>query len=254
MSRQHLAINVSENFIQFSILEADKVCIQFGSPYTGKTELDRKESVQAFMKERSELASDFENITLAWCHSLSTLVPNSIFTETTPQDIFTLCFGKEAAEQTIDYNRMYELSLINVYAIPDWIKSLFVIKYPRILIQHAGTHLIREAMHKNAFYTKSTLVLMENYFRMTIAKHNALEFYSSFDYQSAEDIIYHLNFVLQQKELLNEKGSITIALGPNSNRENAEKVLAGLNRIHNLHQMEISIEEDYLTKSQLLCV
>lgn len=254
MSQLHLGINISETYVEFSIIKGDSVLNNFGSSYQGKTDNDRKESIRNIVEKNDALKQDFDNVTLAWCHTQSTLIPASVFSDSTPQDIFKLCFGKDVTEGTIDHNRIYELSVVNVYTIPDWVKSLFVIKFPRIVMQHAGTHQIREVIGNNAFHAKASLVVHEDYFRMTITKHNNLEFYSSFSFQTAEDIIYHLNFVLQQKEMLDEKGTIEICLGTNSDNSIISNVVLGLEKIKHLNKMKIEKRKAFLTKSQLLCV
>lgn len=254
MSQQHLGINISESYVEFSILTGGSEINSIKTAYKGKSDEDRKSAVRKILEDNSILNNDFENVTLAWCHPHSTLVPSSVFAESSPQDIFRLCFGDDISGGSVDFNRIHELSVVNVYAIPDWVKSLFVIKYPRIVIQHAGTHQIRETLGSNAFYPKASLVIHEEFFRLTIVKHNNLEFYSSFTYQSAEDIIYHLNFVLQQKEMLNEKGMVELAAGTMENAEIIEQILGGLGKIQHLKKMKLENRVGFLSKSQLLCV
>lgn len=254
MSHKHLGINLSESHVEFTILTGEVELFHITTSYQGKSDQDRKQAVRQVLEENTQLSGDFENVTLAWCHAQSSLVPAAVFSETTPKDIFRLCFGSNADVSSVDHNRIFELSVVNVYAIPDWVKSLFVIKYPQIIMQHAGTHQIRKTLHADAFYTKATLVINKNYFRLTLVKHNKLEFYSSFDYQSAEDIIYNLNFVLQQKELLNEKGMIEVGTNGEINRDLADATIDGLSKIQHLKKMKINFSDGYLTKSQLLCV
>jgi hypothetical protein len=85
-------------------------------------------------------------------------------------------------------------------------------------------------------------------------KHNALEFYSSFSYQSSEDIIYHLIFAFQQKEFTNEKGSIELVAAVGSESTLIDSVEQGLVKIGDLKKMAISKDNDHLAKSQILCV
>lgn len=254
MSQRHLGINLSGEHAEFTVLSGALEVFKYSSSYQGKTDADRKESVRTLLSDQPELNRDFDNVTLAWCHPQSSLVPAAVFSETSPKEVFRLCFGNEATDGNIDYNRIFELSVVNVYSIPDWVKSLLVIKYPQVIMQHAGTHQVRQALQSDSFYTKATLVLHESYFRLTIVKHNKLEFYSSFDYQTAEDIIYQLNFVLQQKELLNEKGKIELGTVGTIDRSLIDATLNGLGKIQHLSKMNPVFEDAYLTKSQLLCV
>ncbi|MCR9174206.1 MAG: DUF3822 family protein [bacterium] len=254
MSGKHLGINLSESHVEFTVLSGSVRNFHISETYQGKTDQDRKEAVRKIIETHSQLTDDFENVTLAWSHEQSSLVPAAVFSETTPKDIFKLCFGSAIDASNVDHNRIFELSVVNVYAIPHWVKSLFVIKYPQIIMQHAGTHQIRKALNSDAFYTKATLVLTQDYFRITLVKHNKLEFYSSFEYQTAEDIIYHLNFVLQQKEMLGEKGMIEIGTNGAVDRSVIDKTLEGLGKIQHLNKMKSQYAEAYLTNSQLLCV
>mgnify|MGYP000158875714 CR=1 FL=1 len=254
MSGKHLGVNLSESHVEFTILSGSVKVFHQSETYQGKTDQDRKEAVRKLIDAHSQLSDDFENVTLAWSHEQSSLVPAAVFSETTPKDIFKLCFGSAIDSSNVDHNRIFELSVVNVYAIPHWVKSLFVIKYPQIIMQHAGTHQIRKALHADAFYTKATLVLNKDYFRITLVKHNKLEFYSSFEYQSAEDIIYHLNFVLQQKELLGEKGMIEMGTNGSVDRKIIDEAIEGLGKIQHLQKMKTEYSEAYLTNSQLLCV
>lgn len=254
MSGKHLGVNLSESHVEFTILSGSVKVFHQSETYQGKTDQDRKEAVRKLIDSHSQLSDDFENVTLAWSHEQSSLVPAAVFSETTPKDIFKLCFGSAVDSSNVDHNRIFELSVVNVYAIPHWVKSLFVIKYPQVIMQHAGTHQIRKALHADAFYTKATLVLNQDYFRITLVKHNKLEFYSSFGYQSAEDIIYHLNFVLQQKELLGEKGMIEMGTNGSVDRKIIDEAIEGLGKIQYLQKMKTEYSESYLTNSQLLCV
>lgn len=254
MSQRHLGINLSESYVECTVLSEATEVFRFSSSFYGKTDEERKEALRKLLNETKELSGTFENVSLAWCHPHSSIVPASVFSESTPKDIFRLCFGADAAEGSIDHNRIFELSVVNVYAIPDWVKSLLVIKYPQIIMQHSGTHQIRQALQRDAFYTKATLIVHDSYFRITIVKHNKLEFYSSFDYQTAEDIIYHLNFVLEQKELRNEKGRIEIGTVGPIEQSLVNETLEGLMKLQHLQQMKHEFDATYLTKSQLLCV
>lgn len=203
-------------------------------------------------ESNSMYQSDFDDISLSWASEKTTLVPNAVFSESSPQAIFELCYGKNDAD--VDYNRISELSVVNVYEIPDWIKRFFVIKFPRINIQHEGSLLVRQVLHENAFKLKSTIVFYQNHFQLIISKHNELIFYSNFSYQSAEDIIYHVMFVLQQKELIADTGSFELIQGLGASDETVEAVKNGLERIQDLKKFNVVISDNFIQKAHLLCV
>ncbi len=253
MSHQ-LAINVSAIGASFVAISPTGVIqektIKFDSIQTDEI---KKSLNEAFEKE-SILQAEFEEITIAWSTPKSTLIPNNVFAESTPKALFHLCFGDITAENDIDYNRIAELSIVNIFEIPLWLKSYFVIKFPRVIIQHTGTHSLRKTMGSNAFKMKATTVVHDSFFQLTLAKHNNLEFYSFFDIQSAEDVIYHLMFTLQQKEMVNEKGIIEIASGIGSSAINLNEIIQGLSKIKDLSGFKVELETHFVAKAQQLCV
>jgi len=254
MSGRHLAIEISSNTVRIVSFRNNIALHRLNESISTKTDSGSKESLRVIFENNSFLKDEFDEVTVAWCGDKSSLVPNAVFNESSAIDIFQLCFGKDVDENEVDYNRISELSVINVYQIPRWVKAFFVIKYPRVVIQHAGTHIVRKALNENAFYLKATIVCLESHFRLTLVKHNNLEFYSSFSYQSAEDIIYHLNFALQQKEFTNEKGTIEVVSSIGSDSKLIDSIEEGLKKIADLKLMKVFKDEDHLAKSQMLCV
>ncbi|MDG1147269.1 MAG: DUF3822 family protein [Crocinitomicaceae bacterium] len=250
----HLAIQLSEHAIHFVSLNNDTVLHESTLVFENDSTSYKKDILANHFSETAFLATAFDEITLSWSHKRSTLVPNLIFEDSTPNDIFELCYGKDSVKYDLDYNRISELSAINIYEIPLWIKYYFVIKFPRIIIQHEGSHIIRQNIKDNGVKLKAAVVLYDGYFQVTIVKDNNLEFYSSFDYQNHEDVIYHLMFTLQQKEMTNEEGVLEFATGPGTDSSIISKLKTDIARIGDLQKLKVSHTEHYIAKSQLLCV
>lgn len=253
MMSNQLAIQVAIDGIKCEILKD-------GSVSSHKSELSFNSSSDDEIKEQlskefagnSIFRQEFDEITLSWSSDKTTLVPNSVFGESNPQAIFKLCFGNN--ESDVDYNRISELSVVNVYEIPEWIKRFFVMKFPRINIQHEGSIILRQALNENAFKLKCSVAIYKNHFQFIISKHNELIFYSTFDFQSSEDILYHIMFVLQQKELVSEVGSFEFIEGLGFNKEIIPNVVSGFNRISDLKSFSINTPENFISKAHLLCV
>lgn len=250
----HLAIQLAEHAIHFVSLRNDIVQNESLVLLDQDSDSSRKELLDKHFSDSNFLKSEFDEITLSWSFKRTTLVPNAVFADSSANSIFELCYGKESLQHDIDYNRISELSVINVYEIPSWIKRYFVIKFPRINIQHEGSHIVRKNLSENAFKLKATVVLYNGYFHLTIVKHNNLEFYSSFDYQNHEDVIYHLMFALQQKEMTNENGTLEFITGPGIDKSILDKLKTDIARINDLKKFKFDSPEHYIAKSQLLCV
>ena len=254
MAGKHLAIQIADDSARFVVLKNEIVLNDSSLVFDATNDDQKKQAVSAHFDANSFLSDDYDDVTLAWSTKRSTLVPNNVFAESSPVSIFELCYGKQEVNDDIDYNRISELSIINVFEIPIWIKRFFVLKFPRIVIQHEGTHVLRSVMHQDTFKTKATVVLHKGYFQLTIVKHNNLEFYSYFDYQSHDDVLYHLLFTLQQKELTNEKGFLEFASGADADTTILSGIQENVKKIKDIDQLEVRLPNNFISKSQLLCV
>lgn len=248
---KHLSIELSENSVEFSVLSTRKELISCKTLVF--TSADFKKELSDFYSLNSFLLDDYSDITLAWSTVNSTLIPSSVFQESKPKELFALCFGDKLNDD-IDYNRISELGLINLYAIPSWLKSFFIIKHPRIIIQHEGSHLLRASMNENAFKPKVSLAIHEDHFLLYLSKHNELEFYSYFEYQQVEDIVYHMIFTLQQKEFNGQKGNIEVFSNKNVDSNLLKNLIEHLGKIKDITGYTTQVVKNYTAKSQLLCV
>ncbi len=252
MSGKHLAIEATAGHLRFITLLNGRLLHSETLELPGD-EHSVSSSLDQFIREHPTIDTSSDEVTLSWASQRSTLVPNAVFTDTSAEEIFRLCYGSDHDLSMVDYNRLSEHGVIHVFEMPLWLKRYFVLKFPRIIVQHEGSHVLRKVM-QSAFYVKATLVLHADYFFLTIVKHNQLEFFGTFSCQSPDDVVYHLVFALQQKELLNERGSIEIISGCDAPENFAKEISEALPRIGDLKQMEIRIPEAFLAESQLLCV
>lgn len=252
MGLTHLLISISGSEISFNIIKND---IPTNSSFVLISDLNNvKEELESHLNNSEFLTSEFDNYFLSYSSNQSTLVPNNIFAESSAKSIHKLCFGNINSTAEIDYNRIAEVGVVNVFSIGQWIKRFFILKYPRINIQHEGSFIVRNMLNKNSFKLKIVISLHSGYFQLSIVQQSKLEFYSFFDFQNDEDILYHLMFVLQQKEMLNEKGRIELIQFSNKHDDLIEKLQKNITRIKEIKQLEVKKVDSYIQKAQLLCV
>ncbi len=254
MTKYQLAIEVTDQFIQFTSFLGSSIQQQVFIQVNGLDESSCKEELSTCFENHSFLSKDFDEVSLSYASKESSLVPNTIFAESTPESIYKLCFGEISEKKSLDFNRISELSIVNIYAFPDFIKRFFIIKFPRVIIQHEGTHGLRKILDSETFHLKVTLFFHADFFCMTIVKHSNLEFYSFFDYQNNDDIIYHVLFALQQKELINEKGILEFVLGVDYKSSVVDDLKTNFKKIKELSLLEVKEKNNFIAQSQLLCV
>lgn len=252
MSKNQLAIDINTSAVRFVKLNGDFVVQEKAFMFTNKQDYRYKQQLEEFWRETEWKEADFDDISLSWSEKETTLVPVNVFNESDKETIFTLTFGQETQSDEIDYNRIPVQGLVNIYSIPLWVKSFFVRCFPRIVIQHEGTHLIRGVFSGQTFKLKTKIIVHEHHFLMLIVKENNLKFYSSFEWSSIEDIVYYYSFAIQQSgfsEQLNEV-EVNTGAGAQTDREELKKTL------ETIHSNNISVQmsSHLIEKYQQLCV
>jgi hypothetical protein len=252
--KSHLAIELSEHAVHFARLNDGQVQSVDKFSFKDKIDYRYKEQLDQFLIEKGLREIEFDEYSLSWYSIHSTLLPNNVFGESKPEDLFRLCYSEDIPSGDIDYNRIPELSVVNVFAIPHWVKSFFVIKFPRIVIQQEGSHLLHGIFAGSTFKMKAVICLHRDSFSLVIAHANELEFYSQFVFQSLDDIVYNFMFTLQQKNFFDQNGSIVVYNGVGGNEGQDEELKSRLSVLKDLKSFAIKISDHLLLNYQTLCV
>lgn len=254
MSNLHLAIYLTRSVLHIVEITPHDSTIQreFDFELVESNDIQYKQQLSKHF-DSIDLHNDYAEYTLAWGTEKQTLVPLRVYNESNAKDIFHLMFGYGIEDQTIDFNRLMELSLVSVFELPDWVKSFFIMKYPTISIKHENAMLLRAIFQGATFKQKIIITLNKNYIDLNISFHNELIFNNSFSYQNATDILYHLLFVLQQNEIDNKEGEILLLTSADDTKSIAlevEKLLKQHYPIKKLGTITISS----VLKLHTLCV
>jgi hypothetical protein len=105
-----------------------------------------------------------------------------------------------------------------------------------------------------SFSLQIALVVHEDSFNITISNSNELVFYSYFEYQNEEDIVYHLMYTLQQNNLLNQKGKLLLCAGVGVSDQQIIALKLKLDKLTDLKQLQQKINSHLLLNFQALCV
>lgn len=252
MAKNHLAIDINTFAVRFVKLNGDFVIQEKAFRFTDKQDYRYKQQLEEFWEQTGWKEPDFDDISLSWSEKQTTLVPVNVFNESDKESIFVLSFGRQVQNDEIDYNRLPMQGVVNVFSIPLWVKSFFVMRFPRIVIQHEGTHLIRGVFSGQTFKLKTKLVIHEAHFLLLIVQENNLQFYSSFEWSTLEDIVYYYSFSIQQQgkhQLLNE---VELAIGAGAELD-AAQLKTSLELIHGAN-IQVLTGNHLIEKYQQLCV
>jgi len=155
--------------------------------------------------------NEFKAIYIAVVNNRSTLVPNAIFKPEKLENFHHFNFTKQEEDQFFS-DQIINLSAHNIYSIPDFITDIFS-SLKHVNFKHFSSALIEssllEAKKQKALSVLHVHILPSS-FQVIAIKNQQLELYNSFIYQSSEDFIYYLLFVLDQLKINNEEASVLL--------------------------------------------
>lgn len=254
MSNTQLTIHISRTSVHVAeVLRSNQEIIrQYSFELLENTPEGYKKKLKEIFDDLN-LRNDYVEYTMAWGTEKQCLVPLSVFNESSAKSVFQLMFGEGTDEKMIDFNRLMELSMVSVFEIPDWVKSFFIMKFPQLVFKHEHAMTLRALFQKNTFKRKITVSFSDEYMNISIISKNELTFSNSFEFQTPEDILYHLLFVIEQEGLTNEEGEINFLYVDDKTKQKAEATQKLLEGLKTLKKLNINSIESVL-KLQTLCV
>ena len=252
MDKNQLAIEINPHRMsafevndQSSSLIATRTC-------TNKSDSGYKQTLQELIADCGN-TDRFESFSCSYSQAQSTLVPMSLFGESTPENIINLTSHQAVSKDEIDYNRLPEWNMVNVYRMPMWIKSALIMKLPRIVIQHELSHTLRFLNTGSTIPQRSQLILQEDHFCLVVRRDGQIAHASYQVYQSSEDVLYHLLYTYQQLNI-SSKGELFLQTSTEALRTLAEDVSKLAKTIAQFEAITITTSMNEHLKFQSLCV
>jgi hypothetical protein len=154
---------------------------------------------------------EYDSIHVALANSRSTLIPHAVFKPDQLQSYHQFNFSKQEEDKFFS-DHLINLSAHNVYSIPDYLSEPFQsLKHVHFL--HFSSPLIESTLllaKKEKALSLIHVHVLPSSFQVIVVKNQQLELYNSFIYQSSEDFIYYLLFVLDQLNINNEEADVTL--------------------------------------------
>ncbi len=154
---------------------------------------------------------NFKNISLAYNNNRATLIPNAIFEANKLAEYHKFNFSVVAQDDYFS-DQLINLSAANIYSLPKSIIAPFE-RLSTINIKHVSSPFIEAALidsKANNTLSSVTVNVLKSSLQVAIIKNQKLALYNSFSYQTSEDFLYFLLFVLDQQNINNEEAIITV--------------------------------------------
>ncbi len=254
MDNIQLVIHISRTSVQIAeVFRSNQELIRHFEFDLLENSHERYKKKLASIFDELDLKDEYAEYSMAWATPKQTLVPLSVFNESSSEAIFNLMFGEEFDSKTIDFNRLMELNMVSVYEIPDWVKSFFIRRFPHIIFKHEHAMTLRALFQKKTFNRNIVVCCCDNYMNICIISKNDLTFSNSFEFQTEEDILYHLLFVIEREGLTDEEGEINFLYVDAQTKNKAEEVKRQLSQLRPFKKIKVNTITSKL-KLQTLCV
>ena len=158
--------------------------------------------IQLLEGELNWLADSFSKTRLIFDQGQSTLVPEALFKEEEKGSMFDFNIaGGPYKETELRHDHLKSLDAYAIYHVPASFSDLFQRFFPGASVYHHSTAVIQSLFLKNINQENAKLLYVNTgKSRMDILrfKGKKLDYYNSFKYNTAEDFMYYLIFVVEQ--------------------------------------------------------
>ncbi len=151
--------------------------------------------IEKAIKRDVYLNKNYKSVDFIYNTSKFTIVPADFFDKKLLKSF--LKFGNVIHNyEELHFNKLKNINAYNVFAIPSYLTTFLVNKFPEISFQQQATPLINYYVEKNKL-SKSlapsvVLNIAQDKIEVLILKGKDLLFYNIFDYRTENDILYYL--------------------------------------------------------------
>lgn len=157
---------------------------------------------ELFDHDLNWLCQPYARIRVLYEQGKATLVPEALFREDNIADIFDFNVANgHHSEHEIVYDRLSSVNAYNLYRLPAAIMNLMKKHFPEARIYHHSSALIQSLIQKyRNTETEGSLFVNTAASHLDILRigDKKLDYYNSFRYNTAEDFMYYLVYVVEQ--------------------------------------------------------
>lgn len=248
----HLILEITPHSIAAYQLIGEQLQLIEHALCSKKTDLGYKEVLTQVIEKAGDL-NRFEHFSCSYFGQEFCLVPNALFAASSPDKLLQFTVHNPVSKSDVEYNRLPEWSSVIVYQLPMWVKSVLIMKAPRIVIQHELAHILRHLTNGSLVPLRSHLVLHEDQFSLVVRKDGAIAHASIQEFQNEEDIVYHLATVFNQLHI-DGKNELYIHGSSNKAQEVQRALAQQLKRMNLFQHTKLEIQETAHLQYQKLCV
>jgi hypothetical protein len=143
-----------------------------------------------------------------------TLVPETLFDPASKQDYLQLHSELNLQQDIVHYYRHTSMEAVNIFSVDGSLQKTVENLFPTHNVQfiHQTSAVIKGVLQQPGRSTSKGLYIFveHNYVTILVVSETGLQFCNIFHYQSPEDFIYYIIFVMQEQKLNPEQETIYV--------------------------------------------
>jgi hypothetical protein len=173
----------------------------------------RPDELQSLMLQ-DELLNNrrYHRISISCYSDESCLVPAAAFREADAEKYLALTI-RRASDGIVLYDKLKYTDACNIYSIEKNLYDMLNLQFSHPVYLHTGTVLMESELlrNKNNPDHSISVHIRQRTFDIIVTFGGKLILYNSFRYQSSEDVLYFILFVMEQLKLNPEKASLQLS-------------------------------------------
>jgi hypothetical protein len=237
------AISAKISKLQNDAIESEVSHLLFSS----SNEASKKDELIAFLKT-IEVSGD---VYLIAGGQRNCLVPVSVFDASKPNQLFEFTFGEKSKD--VDFCRLPNVSLVNIYEVPLWIKSFFVVKFPTLILLHHSTAMLKILSQFKGLNTRVSVQIHATYFTLSIYHLGNVVFQNTFTQVENSDVLYYTLHTMKQLNLAGRRANLLLTSESKNEVQKCKNLIEEMKKIGDFSQLQVEWKENFIAENIKLC-
>ncbi len=209
-NKHFLSIEISNDSFSYCVLDNDRFKYRLMESFEFEEQVEADvyaKNIESIVNNNLYLTSGFERITLVYVSPQSVFIPSELYND--EEKVNYLSFNHVIkSKHTPCSEKLHNLDAYVIYPLPDAMMLAFEKLFPGYRLRHFSTALIESILYDVRYtgYKADIVIHVQNkHFEIILLDGSRLRFYNSFNYQTWDDILYYLFYVMEQFEISAEK-------------------------------------------------
>lgn len=158
-----------------------------------------------------QIQLQYHDIRIGIIDDYYSIIPTPLFSHENIADYLNLNHSTKSKDFSFHYNSVESINSTIAYAVPLQLNQLIQNQLTSYQLIHYTVPLLEYSnLQQKAKEAEMQLHVQHNHFEVIYYEHQKLQFFNRFEYQTAEDLIYFLLYVMEQLKIDREKVEIQL--------------------------------------------